>query len=223
MRVFMCVLMLNCGAPSGRPAGAPPGSGIPADASTSTGGPIELRLDLPAAEPLPDLPGEDTTSTGAEPPPDLPAPGSTGPDSTGGGSTGEGTTSSTGEPGTTSGTTGEASTSTGEASSTSTGEPPPAPDVCGDGTCGPDEAALPCYGGNGWCYADCAKAPQCITDCPCAGPWLPQQSQDQVCHLAPGTCSATKPGGYCDPNGDGAYLDANFTRGVLEWAAKCKP
>ena len=216
MRVIMCLLMLQCGPDGGRAAGVVPGPGITLDGSTSTGDGFELRLDLPGSEWLPDLPGETTGSSTGEP-----APESTGPDTTG-----EASSTGQSDPGSTGGSTGDGSTSsTGGTSSgsSSTGEPPPAPDVCDDGTCGPDEAALPCYGGNGWCFADCAKAPHCITDCPCAGPWLPGQSQDQVCHLAPGSCSATKPGGYCDPNGDGAYLDANFTRGFLEWGAKCKP
>ena len=40
-------------------------------------------------------------------------------------------------------------------------------------------------------------------------------------NLAPGVCSATKPGGYCDPNGDGAYFDGDFTKGNMEHSAKC--
>ncbi len=54
-----------------------------------------------------------------------------------------------------------------------------------------------------------------LTDCPC------EDGADNVCDLAPGTCSATMPGGYCDPNGDGAYFDGDFNLGWKEYQAKC--
>ena len=54
-----------------------------------------------------------------------------------------------------------------------------------------------------------------LTDCPC------QDGADNVCDLAPGTCSATSPGGYCDPDGDGAYFDGDFNLGWTEYQAKC--
>ena len=54
-----------------------------------------------------------------------------------------------------------------------------------------------------------------LTDCPC------EDGADNVCDLAPGTCSATLPGGYCDPDGDGAYFDGDFTLGWKEYQAKC--
>ena len=42
-----------------------------------------------------------------------------------------------------------------------------------------------------------------------------------TCGLASGVCSATARGGYCDPNGDGSFIDGDHTRGFLEWKAKC--
>ena len=54
-----------------------------------------------------------------------------------------------------------------------------------------------------------------LTDCPC------EDGADNVCDLSPGTCSATIPGGYCDPDGDGAYFDGDFTLGWTEYQAKC--
>ena len=54
-----------------------------------------------------------------------------------------------------------------------------------------------------------------LTDCPC------EDGADNVCDLAPGTCSATLPGGLCDPDGDGAYFDGDWTLGASEYLAKC--
>lgn len=55
-----------------------------------------------------------------------------------------------------------------------------------------------------------------LTDCPC------DDDADNVCDLAPGSCSATLPGGLCDPNGDGAFFDGDWTQGWLEYQAKCE-
>lgn len=43
------------------------------------------------------------------------------------------------------------------------------------------------------------------------------------CHYTPRTtgCVMTFPGGYCDPNGDGSYSDADWVRGYAEFKAAC--
>lgn len=53
--------------------------------------------------------------------------------------------------------------------------------------------------------------------CPC------RSDVDNFCHYAPKTsgCLMTYPGGYCDPNGDGAYSDADWVRGYNEFHAAC--
>lgn len=201
MRVFLMALAMECGGAAGRPAGDAWGPGIPAEGSTGDSTGDRPRLDLPAPEPLgTSTTGEDSagsTSTGAPVPADM--PGETGGTATGEASTGSGT-SSTGAPDTTGGT-------------STTGQPP-AP-VCGDGTCDPGEHAA-CYVAGQYCKPDCYKAPECLSDCPCAG------IVDGFCDLSPGTCDMTAPGGPCDPDGDGMYFDADFTAGWLAWQAKCK-
>lgn len=107
-----------------------------------------------------------------------------------------------------------ASTGTGTGTGTSSTGEPPAPDFCGDGVCTGAETEPACWGA-GFCPGDCLKQPKCLSDCPCA-PGI-----TTFCNLAPGVCSATKPGGYCDPNGDGAYFDGDFTKGNMEHSAKC--
>lgn len=104
---------------------------------------------------------------------------------------------------------------TTDAGSSSTGAPPL--DVCDDGVCGELEATAACWG-EGFCAADCWALPECEPDCPCA----PEAAQaSNFCGLPPGTCSATMPGGYCDPNGDGSYGDADWSLGFAQWVAKC--
>jgi hypothetical protein len=34
-------------------------------------------------------------------------------------------------------------------------------------------------------------------------------------------CGMTAPGGYCDPNGDGNFGDADWVRGYNEYQASC--
>ncbi len=189
---LLCALLGPCAGPSGR-AMDPPLGGIDLPDETGEGtGEAAPRLDLGDWPAPPDLGGA-------------------------GGSTGDSSSSGTGgEPGTSTGSTGEAGSSggsTGEASTGggSTGE---APAVCGDGACTGPEAAIACWG-PGWCAGDCAATPACLTDCPCP------PGGDNVCDNPPGSCSATVPGGYCDPDGDGAYFDADFFRGSVEWTAKC--
>lgn len=148
--------------------------------------------------------------------PSLPAASTGEADSTGGEdtSTGDvgtsGSSSSTGEASTGENSTGDGSSSGGE----STGDEPPPPSVCGDGVCDEAEAAVACWG-PGWCAGDCAAEPKCLTTCPCT------DGADNVCDLAPGTCPETKPGGLCDPDGDGAYLDGDFFKGSWLYTAKC--
>lgn len=53
--------------------------------------------------------------------------------------------------------------------------------------------------------------------CPC------RSDVNNFCHYAPRTtgCAMTFPGGYCDPNGDGSYSDADWTRGFNEFHSAC--
>lgn len=46
---------------------------------------------------------------------------------------------------------------------------------------------------------------------------------NNFCQYAPRTadCAMTFPGGYCDPDGDGSYADADWTRGFNEFRAAC--
>ena len=197
MRAMALVLLCACDT-GPRPVTYNPTSGPGIEATSEPAGDSEgVRLDLPVY-------GTSTSgadlSTSAADTADLHMDlGAVGLDV--GGSTGEmpGSTSTGGE---------DSSGSTG-----STGEPP-APDVCGDGVCTGTETLPECWA-PGWCPGDCLKQPKCISDCPC------EPGITTFCNLAPGVCSATKPGGYCDPNGDGAYFDGDFTKGAQEHAAKC--
>jgi hypothetical protein len=46
---------------------------------------------------------------------------------------------------------------------------------------------------------------------------------DNFCNYAAKTagCEMTQPGGYCDPNGNGDYADADWTQGWYDYKAKC--
>lgn len=230
--VMACVLMsAGCDDLARRPAGALQETGITTATDTGEGdsgdeapGP---KLDLPADDWDQTTGGDETTDVGA-------AETTTGGESTTGssgdssgaqGTTAGDETSSTGDELSTTGdesTSGESSTGStgGESSggSSSTGgepepEPEPAP-FCGDGVCDDSEHASGCWT-PGWCKVDCAAAPACASDCPCT-PGI-----TSWCELAPGTCDATKPGGTCDPNGDGAYFDGDWTAGWYSHAQKC--
>ena len=103
-----------------------------------------------------------------------------------------GATSMGEDPGT---STGEGSTSTGEDASTgaaSTSGASTGEESIGDSTTG-----------------------EPLTDCPC------EDGADNVCDLAPWACSATLPGGLCDPDGDGAYFDGDWNLGYTLYAEKC--
>lgn len=206
MRAFVVALLMGCDM-AGRPGGgdiAGPGIEVTSEPAMDPEG---ARLDLPQV-------GTSTgadLSTGAGTSGDVAAldlgmvAADLGDASTS--STGEGSSTSTGEPGTTS--TGEGST----VGTSSTGEPP-VPDFCGDGVCTGAETEPACWG-TGFCPGDCLSQPKCLSDCPCS-PGI-----TTFCNLAPDVCSATKPGGYCDPNGDGAYFDGDWTKGTMEHTAKC--
>lgn len=199
MRAFLVALVFTaCDAGDPRPASYNPHGITGAEATSEPAAGTEaIRLDLPVYETSTTGVADLSTSTGAasssgEPAPDLGA-----------------MEASTGEaPGSSSSTGGESTGTSG-----STGEPDP-PDVCGDGQCTGGETIPACWE-PGWCPGDCLKQPKCISDCPCA-PGI-----TTFCNLAPGVCSATKPGGYCDPNGDGQFFDGDFTKGNLEHTAKC--
>ncbi len=51
--------------------------------------------------------------------------------------------------------------------------------------------------------------------CPCSG--------DNRCANPPSTpgCPMTFPGGYCDPNGDASFTDADWVKGFEQHAAEC--
>lgn len=55
--------------------------------------------------------------------------------------------------------------------------------------------------------------------CPCSS----DPNFDNFCFYGPSTpgCSMTFPGGYCDPNGDGSYSDADWVRGWTEYNNQC--
>lgn len=166
----------GCDRASARPSGGPSwGPGIEVGASTGEGSSDAARLDLGTQEPLPDLPGEDSSS------------GSTGGSSTGEGDKLSGSSTSEAPVG--------SSSSTGEGSSTggsSSGGDDPA--VCGDGVCEASERA-PCWS-PGWCFGDCYTAPECVSDCSCT----PEAAAvKNFCAADPApACAATAPGGYCE-------------------------
>ena len=126
----------------------------------------------------------------------------------------------------TTGTTGELDSSSGD---TSTGAPTTSGDVTGapvaqttgaelssgssgdtsgetSGSSGPDDTSS---------GADSSSTGEPAPACPC------EPGADNVCDLPPGACPATMPGGYCDPDGDGAFFDGNWDLGWIEYQAKC--
>jgi len=214
--IMAAVLATACSGEPGRPGGVLLGGGITTAVSgASTGEGSESSTGEPGSEETTGDSSSGSTSASIE--------GSTGSTGAADTSTGDASTAgtSTGSSGLGEETTGEASSGSTGSSSTGAPEPepvdpePPAP-VCGDGTCDPSERATCYVVGPGWCKPDCYKAPECLTDCPCAG------IVDGLCDLSPGTCDAVKPGGLCDPNGDGSYMDGNYTAAWLAWQAKCK-
>jgi len=55
--------------------------------------------------------------------------------------------------------------------------------------------------------------------CPCL------DGADNFCQYGPSYpgCTMTYPGGYCDPNGDGDFSDADWARGYYEYLDACGP
>jgi subtilisin family serine protease len=51
--------------------------------------------------------------------------------------------------------------------------------------------------------------------CPC------EQGVDNFCLYPRDACAMTAPGGYCDPDGDGDFADADWERGFADFAARC--
>lgn len=209
------------GGDDGRPDGELRGPGIGGEDSEPAGDDEGVRLDLPVvgssstgAEPgstgTSNSTGESSTGAGVD-------DGSTGGDTDGPSSTGTSSTGSTGGEGS-SGDTSTGGGSTGDSSSSTGPEPEPEPEppaVCGDGVCSGAELQAECWVQGSFCFGDCSKRPDCETDCPCTPGAI------NVCNLHVGACSATKPGGLCDPNGDGAFFDGEWTLGQMQYQAKC--
>jgi hypothetical protein len=77
------------------------------------------------------------------------------------------------------------------------------------------------YGDGNWNqgyndYAAACGGPPAPT-CPC------QPGKDNYCLYGVNQpdCPMTAPGGYCDPNGDGNFMDGDWTRGYNEENAAC--
>src|SRR5262245_29470198 len=60
-------------------------------------------------------------------------------------------------------------------------------------------------------------APSMPNTCPC------RAGTDNFCANPPNTpdCPMTARGGYCDPNGDGSFVDGDWVRGYNEYARAC--
>ena len=101
----------------------------------------------------------------------------------------------------TTGSTSNAGDTTGTTTGSTTGEPDTTSSGTTTGTTGPDTTT----GGE--------------LPCPC----LPGiQAGQNVCAVEPTPdCPATMPGGICDPNGDGAYNDADWIAGYKGYLAAC--
>ncbi len=64
------------------------------------------------------------------------------------------------------------------------------------------------------------SVPKAEEPCPC----VPDDPQfDNFCLHSPSTpnCPMTEPGGYCDPNGNGDFSDADWDRGYYEYLDQC--
>ncbi len=61
------------------------------------------------------------------------------------------------------------------------------------------------------------------SSCGCNPPPDTHGWTDNMCFFRPKTsgCFMTYPGGYCDPNGDGSYQDADWDRGYYQYKADC--
>jgi hypothetical protein len=63
------------------------------------------------------------------------------------------------------------------------------------------------------------EEPPLYEDCPC----LMAPGVDNFCHYGPSYpgCPMTVPGGYCDPNGDGSFVEGNWEQGWYDWQEQC--
>jgi hypothetical protein len=80
-------------------------------------------------------------------------------------------------------------------------------EVCGDDVCAQSEWCDTCPTDCGGCTCGCVGDPQFVN----------------YCQFVPDTegCPMTAPGGYCDPNGDGDYGDADWAKGEADYAWQC--
>jgi len=61
-----------------------------------------------------------------------------------------------------------------------------------------------------------ARQGGCASACPCRG------DVDNYCLYGPTDgCDMTQPGGYCDPDGDGDFGDADWVRGWYDFQGRC--
>jgi len=69
------------------------------------------------------------------------------------------------------------------------------------------------------CGSNAPPPPPPPPSCSCAC----NHNVDNFCLYAPKTsgCAMTQPGGYCDPNGDGSFSDADWVRGYNEFHQQC--
>ena len=111
------------------------------------------------------------------------------------------------------------------------------PAACGNGSCDADETCVNCEQDCGECPPICGDAKctgdetcrSCENDCgecpaPDQCPCKPNDPDfDNFCHWPPNTpmCPMTASGGYCDPNGDQSYEDADWVKGYNEYQASC--
>ena len=106
------------------------------------------------------------------------------------------------------------------------------PPACGDGQCNGEESCQICPVDCGACEPTCGdticngdeSCNSCEIDCgPCPCPCSADPNIDNFCNFAPKTkgCVMTEAGGYCDPNGDGSYTDADWEHGYYEYFYQC--
>jgi hypothetical protein len=98
---------------------------------------------------------------------------------------------------------------------------------CVSGTwtaCAPDPGFHPCKFPDGQsCESDAAcRAKSAVPTCPCdSNVKNPNFCSDPAYMPKRANCPQTWPGGYCDPNGDGDFSDADWPKGDSEYHSKC--
>ena len=103
---------------------------------------------------------------------------------------------------------------------------------CGDGQCSGGEDCISCEQDCGMCGPLCGDGScnngetcnSCAQDCgACTCPCSNDPNFDNFCFYAPNTpnCPMTMPNGYCDPNGDGSYMDGDWNMGWFDYQAQC--